>query len=131
MAVTLQSMYEEMRKTWQNMQEVIDVQEKEVKSFGQVSQETKTSIEKMNERLTQLETTMARPQFNSNYSIREEKPEAAEAKAAYMQALWKGYASLSPEQKKMVSIVNPSEVKVLQQVDETGGGYVRCPFKVA
>lgn len=123
MTVTLQSMYEEMRNTWQNMQEVIDVQEKEVKSFGEVSQETKSQIDKMNDRISQLETTMARPQFGS-ISNQQDKPVASAAKSAYMQALWKGYSSLSPEQKQMVQIVNPGEVKVLQQVDETGGGYL-------
>jgi HK97 family phage major capsid protein len=122
MSVTLQTMYEEMRSTWNDMQHIIDIQEKEVKAVGDASQETKQTLDRMNDRLSGIETAMARPRLGNPLSDRE--THAQEAKDAFIAALAKGYGALSPEQKSMVQIASPGEVKVLQQVDETGGGYL-------
>lgn len=121
MTVTLQTMYEEMRNTWNEMKSVLDIQEREVKTFGEASAETKTHLEKMNERITHLETAMARPALHEQRQ--EQTAKKTEAKDAYIQALCKGYGSLAPEQKQYVQIVGPGELKVLQAVDDTGGGY--------
>lgn len=127
MTVDLKTMYEEMRSTWSDMQNVVDVQDKELKQLGSVSGETKQHIDKLNDRISHLETAMARPGLGRT----EERPGKSESKMALIQALTKGYGSLSREQKDMVPLVGPGEVKVLQQVDDTGGGYADCPFKVA
>jgi HK97 family phage major capsid protein len=121
MTVTLQAMYDEMRSTWSDMQGVVDIQEQELKSVGAVSQETKQHIDALNTRITSLETAMARPQIGALSRI---EPPGAEAKDAYIQALVKGYSSLSADQKKMVELAGPGEVKVLQSIDDTGGGYL-------
>lgn len=123
MTVTIQTMYDEMRSTWNELQSVMDTQEKELKSLGGVSQETKTYAEKLNDRITQLETAMARPQLVSH---QEDKGDSRtrEAKAAFFQALRQGYASLSPEQKQFVPIAGPGEAKTLFQTDDTTGGYL-------
>jgi HK97 family phage major capsid protein len=117
----MQTMYEEIRSTWNDMQNVIDTQEKEIKTVGEASQESKQYIERLNGRITDLETRLARPQL----PITEEKRAIiSEAKAAYIQALTKGYSSLTHEQKNYVKIVNPGESKALQSVDDQGGGYL-------
>lgn len=123
MSVTLQTMYEEMRSTWDDMQHIVDVQEKEIKTVGEASQETKQTIDRMNGRITELETAMARPRLGLPGGTHD-RTEQDEAKNAFFQALSKGYGTLTQEQKAMVPIASPGEVKVLQQVDDTGGGYL-------
>jgi len=123
MSVTIQTMYEEMKGTWNELQSVIDTQEKELKSLGGVSAETKTYAEKLNDRITQLETAMARPQFLPHEESKSD-PRKSEAKAAFFQALEHGYGSLKPEQKQMVPIAGPNESKALFQTDDTTGGFL-------
>jgi len=120
MSVDLKTMYEEMRSTWSEMQSVVDVQDKELKQLGNVSGETKQHMDRLNDRIGHLETAMARPGLGSPAERGESK---SESKMALIQALTKGYGSLSREQKDLVPLVGPGEVKVLQQVDDTGGGY--------
>lgn len=122
MSVTIQTMYDEMRSTWNELQGVIDVQEQELKSLGGVSQETKTHMEKLNDRITSLETAMARPQMASTHE--KEASPGREAKNAFIQCLAKGYGSLSPEQKQMIPLAGPGEAKTLFQTDDTTGGYL-------
>lgn len=120
MSVTLNTMYEEMRNTWHDMQGVIDIQEKELKGVGAVSQETKQHLEKLNDRISSLETAMARPRMGGI----EGAEQTSEEKSAFLTALVKGFAGLNQEQKSLVKLAGPGEVKVLQSVDDTGGGYL-------
>lgn len=122
MTVTLQAMYDEMRSTWSDMQQVVETQEKEVKTLGEGTAETKQLLEKLNDRISGLETAMARPQLNSVQS-KEGKP-VSEEKKAFFQVLRSGYGSLTQEQKAMIPLVSPGEAKTLFQVDDTSGGYL-------
>lgn len=122
MSVTLNAMYEEMRGTWSDMKNVMEVQEQEIKAVGEVSTETKTHIDKMNERITGLETAMARPRLGA--TTEDSSEQKSEEKSAFLHALVKGYGQLSPEQKNYVKIAGPGESKVLQSVNDVGGGYL-------
>lgn len=121
-SVSLQTMYEEMQNVWSNMKGTIDVQEKELKTVGAVSQETKQQIDRMNDRIAEIETKMARPQLGRP-GTGIEKKEGPETKA-FFKALSSGMSSLNPEEKSLVKLAGPGEVKVLQSVDDTSGGYL-------
>ncbi len=124
MSTTLQTMYDEMRRTWEDMKNVVDVQDKEIKSVGEVSMETKTQIERMNDRISGLETQLKRPNMGNPAGDIDTKAAKKEKTDIYVKALQKGYSSLSAEEKSAIKLVGPGEAKALQSVDDTGGGYL-------
>src|SRR5260221_5054938 len=117
-------MYDEMRRTWEDMKNVVDVQDKEIKSVGEVSMETKTQIERMNDRISGLETQLKRPNMGNPAGDIDTKAAKKEKTDIYVKALQKGYSSLSAEEKSAIKLVGPGEAKALQSVDDTGGGYL-------
>jgi len=123
-STTLQTMYDEMRRTWEDMKNVVDVQDKEIKSVGEVSMETKTQIERMNDRISGLETQLKRPNMGNPAGDIDTKAAKKEKTDIYVKALQKGYSSLSAEEKSAIKLVGPGEAKALQSVDDTGGGYL-------
>ncbi len=94
MGATLQAMYDEMRTTWEQLKSTSEVQDKELKQYGEISQETKTAQEKLNERITQLETQMKRPPMSFSNAAEERAAAKKQAIDAYTKALTKGYSAL-------------------------------------
>lgn len=116
----IKAFYSEMRNVWEQMQDTLDRQEGEIKSFGEVKAETETMVERMNSRIDELETKMARPAFQTA----ERDQDQQEAKAAMLDALRKGITNITPEQRKHVQIVSVTDAKALSLGDDTAGGYL-------
>jgi len=74
----LKQLHTDMNKTWKELREIMDKQNKEVKEFGEATGETKGIVTKLNERLDSLEVKLNRsPKFGSKDIIqRSEKMNA-------------------------------------------------------
>lgn len=99
--------FAEITKTWEQFKGVLDVQEKELKKYGDVATETKTTLDKLNIRLDELEVKLNRPLIKG---VEGKEEKSAEVKA-FINFLRKG------------DKVSPDEVKLLSTIVDTEGGY--------
>jgi HK97 family phage major capsid protein len=99
---------QELGNVVSQFRDMVDKQEAEIKKYGEASGETKSAIDKMNERMNQLETKLNRPAVSAASAI---DAEQAERKAAFNAFLRKGLDKMTPEQIKTMTVSN----------DATGG----------
>lgn len=105
-------LHEEMQKTWALMKEAFDRQEKEIKSVGTASGETKSQIAALNTRMDELETKLARPPATPTDGKGKDGAPTIETKAFH------GYL------RKGVDSLGPEEVKTLATDSDVAGGYL-------
>ena len=105
----MDELFTEMRNTWEQMKKVIDRKDDEIKKFGEASAETKTSFDKMNERLDTLEVRFQRPAV----SAKDGDATDSESKRVFETIMRKGDNGLSAAERKALSID-----------DNTNGGYL-------
>lgn len=111
----LKKLNENINKVWKQMKEVMEKQDEEIKKFGDASQETKTLVDTLNGKITEMETKMSRPPASSGESGTKKKTIDSNRKA-YGQWLRKGEKGITPE-----------EMKVMTVADDTTGGYLAMP----
>jgi len=94
----IKKLQDEQQKVWAEMKSVLDTQSAEIKKFGDSAPETKAAIEKMNNRLDQIETKLNRPLPGTTG----EDSDALEkqAKSAIMAYSRKGDGRLTPDEQK-------------------------------
>lgn len=119
--------YEELKAIWEQMKQKMDSSESQ-------SAETKASIEKMNNRLDELETKANRPIQAPNYTNEETKDnciipglDTSDHKKIFLKALRKGYAALEKEERKAMPKVSTQEAKALTLSDDATGGWLAYP----
>lgn len=122
----LKALYEEMQKTWKAMQEAMDRQEGEIKQFGEASQETRTLVDKLNEKITELEAEMKALQTRANRPPvgggegGTKSTMTPEQKAAFIKFLRYGMTSHKAGW-------TPDEQKALSEMIDERGGYLVPP----
>lgn len=114
--------YEELRNVWHEMKNALKRHDEEVKRLGEATAETKQEIDRLNQRLDQLEVMAKRPVLGSSAKA---ETTQSEAKSAFLKALRYGINALSPEEKQYVQIDNEKKAMILG--DDTTGGYLAPP----
>lgn len=109
----IKSLHEDLKAKYEE-------QEKEVKRFGEATQETKNTIDKLNttideykERLDQLEVKLNRPSFGGEVG----KQVDPEKKAAFVKFLKKGRAGMTPDERKALVEDADGEILVSEDVE--------------
>lgn len=95
----LKKLYEEIQNTWNEMKSMLDRQDKEIKQFGEATQETKNTIDKLNSRIDELEKKMQRVSHKNEDTTKEDGPEVK----AFFKMIRKKKDDLTPEEKKALS----------------------------
>ncbi len=111
--------------------EPLRVQLAEMKTKGYVDPLVKETMDRMNGRLDVLETKLFRPQLGQfAFSDAAAEKKSAEYKA-YSKLFRTGPSRLDAEEKKHIKVgslnTSPSEIKILTETDDTGGGYLAPP----
>ena len=115
----VKEMFEQMQNTWVEMKAAMEKRDKEIEKYGQETQETKTLIDKLNTRIGELETSMARPSGSKGSNGKPKTKEESLADKASKNYLQIGSAELGPDEKKALS----------SRVDEEGGYIVSEDFR--
>jgi HK97 family phage major capsid protein len=89
---------DEMRKTWEDLKGAQDTMAAEVKSRGEAHGETKTLVDKLNERLSELEVKVSRP---AAPKAENKDGEISPSAKAFIKAL-RGKVALTQEEKALV-----------------------------
>lgn len=117
----IKSLHEDLKAKYEQ-------QEAEVKKFGEATQETKSTIEKLNEaidgykeRLDQLELKLNRPGFGGDTG----KQVDPEKKAAFAKFLKKGRAGMTPDERK--ALVEDADGEILVSEDLEAEIYRELP----
>lgn len=100
----------EMKSVFEQFKEKHSQLETEVKRYGEASQETKDVLDRLNDRLDELETKMSRPTLGSNMQTGQVETEHEKAFNAYLR---KGERGLSAD-----------ELKALSTDSDPDGGYM-------
>jgi HK97 family phage major capsid protein len=100
----------EMKSVFEQFKEKHSQLESEVKRYGDASQETKDMLDRLNDRLDELETKMSRPTLGSNMQTGQVETEHEKAFNAYLR---KGERGLSAD-----------ELKALSTDSDPDGGYM-------
>lgn len=119
-------LHEQLLKDWYHFKEALEIQNTEVKKFGEASQEAKTHIDTINTRLDSIEAKMQRPLYGEDHTSEEEK-ELKKTHNVFVKALRRGVGGLDTEERKYLKIVSLSEAKALSLGDDTAGGYLATP----
>lgn len=111
----IKELHENMQTTWTEFKSVMEAHDKEIKQYGQVTSETKSTLEKINNRLDELDVELKRAStaVASFATSEEDKNKPSEAKAAFLNFCRKGVENMAPE-----------EVKKLTISDDTTGGFL-------
>ena len=96
------------------MKTILDQQELEIKTHGEASVDTKSALEKMEERMDSLETKNNTP--GAGPLSQKEDQKNMEAKDMYKRWLKNGEKGLTPEEQKLMTVT-----------DNTTGGYFAMP----
>jgi HK97 family phage major capsid protein len=100
----------EMKSVFEQFKEKHSQLETEVKRYGEASQETKDVLDRLNDRLDELETKMSRPALGSNMQTGQVETEHEKAFNAYLR---KGERGLTAD-----------ELKALSTDSDPDGGYM-------
>ncbi|EGK12967.1 phage major capsid protein [Desmospora sp. 8437] len=118
----IKSLHEDLKAKYEQ-------QEAEVKKFGEATQETKSTIEKLNEaidgykeRLDQLELKLNRPGFGGESGGKQVDPDK---KAAFVKFLKKGRAGMTPDERK--ALVEDADGEILVSEDLEAEIYRELP----
>lgn len=107
---------ETIQQTWAEFKTIAERQDAEIKKYGDASAESKAMLDRVNDRLDQLETKLAR----TAPVIGDVKPEQREEKAALSK--WCRFGSVSVEEQKFLRL--PEEQKALNATAGSAGGYL-------
>jgi len=121
------SVHETLLQEWHQFKEVNELQQKETKQLGEATQETKTLISRLNDRLDTLEAELNRPERKMQNAELGRVQQSEATHAAFVKALRSGIGGLDPEERKLVKMVSLSEAKALALGDDTAGGYLATP----
>lgn len=120
-------LFEEMQKTWREFKEVLARQDAETKKHGEVSAETKALVEKLNTKLSDVETRIGAIEAKDKRPPLEPGVPGkggSEAKSAFMN--WARYGVISPEEQKFLTPwqPGPEERRALTVANPTAAGYL-------
>lgn len=116
----LQGLQEEFQRLVKELRERADQEAAEVKRYGEATAETRAVLDRVNARLSDLETKMQRLPLHAPGDAA--VPSGSEAKAAFFK--WARGLPLSPEDRKHLV---PVEAKALSLSDLTAAGYLAPP----
>jgi HK97 family phage major capsid protein len=123
------ALHEQLLQDWAFFKEALELQQKEVKKYGEASQEATTKLDTINTRLDEVEGKMNRPDLFQKAESEEQQAEREmkHAHKTFVKALRKGLSGLDEDEKKMIKMVSLSEAKALNLGDDTAGGYLATP----
>ncbi len=128
-AEEVKALADEQRKTWEEFKAIHKRLETEVKTLGEGRGETKAHLDKLNERLDELDKRIAATEAKANRPdfVRRDPstPEPSEAKAAFFK--WARTNMVTPEESKLLIRPGPGEYKALTVGDATQAGYLAPP----
>lgn len=110
----------ELGQVWNEMKSILERQDKEIKTIGEARQETKNYIDKLNERLDQLEI-----KFNRPVAPTTEPTDPIDEKKLEVVNVFKKYMRVGKEN------MSADELKVMTVADDTTGGYFCMPETIA
>src|SRR6056297_3395913 len=96
-----QKLNENINGVWTKMKEALEEQGKEIKKYGEAKGETLEKLEKLENRLDELETKSNRPAKSTK--DKNSEPEADSWVKAFDKWLRKGMENLSPEEAKTMT----------------------------
>lgn len=107
-------LYSQMQKAWDELKKKLDDRDAEIKKFGDASQETKNAIDKLNNRIAEIETKMSRPGAPTPGAGQGQKGgEPTIEQKAFDSYLRQGKQGMAPD-----------ELKALSTQSDTEGGFV-------
>lgn len=127
----LKTIVEEIQSTWEQFKKAVARQDEEIKKFGEATAETKQKVDKLNDRISQLqdemqkridllEAKMQRPALGGQ----EGKPGAdPERKAALIKYIRYGVDNLTDVERQKLREI-PEYVKALSSISDSEGGYI-------
>jgi HK97 family phage major capsid protein len=95
----LKEYIEAMKKVWEDLKSAQDKMAAEVKTRGEAHTETKGLVDKLNERLSELEVKVSRPAVTK---VEPKEGELTPAAKAFCKAIREGKVALSKEEKQLV-----------------------------
>jgi len=110
MSEEIKNMVTDIQKTWAEMKSKLEEQEKEVKKFGESGGETKSTLEKLHNRLDELEVKTNKTFIETKATKTEDSVE----KKGFKEFLTKG-------------IITPEFKSVMINSNDTTGGYFTMP----
>ena len=135
----LKQALEEINKTWHEFKATLEQRDEEIKKYGQALADTEQKLERMNERMNELELALKRPPVNAGSEDKQTGGLEAKLWRVYLgkdevaaeekQAAFKAF--LDYLRKGAVSNELKTELKVLNTADDNAGGYLAPPQFVA